>query len=93
MYSFPFIKILTVENINTFLQDFCSPFAIILQVVVFPLVPVTHMIIIFLDGNPYKIFAFIALILWYKSLNGLSIDIKSFIFLIIFFKINYLLEL
>ncbi|MDR0771672.1 MAG: hypothetical protein LBF15_00985 [Candidatus Peribacteria bacterium] len=46
------IMIFTVVNIKTFFPEALSHFAIMLQVVVFPFVPVTHTIVISLAGKP-----------------------------------------
>jgi hypothetical protein len=62
-YSLSQIIIFTVVNINTFFQAVFNHFAIIFDVVVFPFVQVTQTIIIFFDGNPYIMFAIIALAL------------------------------
>ena len=55
--------IFTVVNINIFFHADWSDFAMIFEVVVFPFVPVTQIIVISLLGNLYIMFAIIARIL------------------------------
>jgi hypothetical protein len=67
-----------------------SQAAMILEVVVFPFVPVTQIIVMSREGNQYTTLAVIALSKWYQRRNGLSRDTRDFIFCNIVQKLLYI---